>query len=105
MEVTVVGRHVRVTEGVKEYAKDKADRMERFRLHKVEVILSNEATRYKAEWIASTKSGKSFVSHAEFDDLHGAIDLAADKLESQLSKTKGKVREKRVRRSRGSSSR
>lgn len=101
VEINVVGRHVRVTEGVREYATEKAEKLDRFPLQKVEVILSNEATRYTAEMIASSKWGKTFVAHADSDDLHGAIDLTVEKLESQLSRSKGKAREKRVRRARG----
>ena len=100
LEVTVVGRHVKVPDGVRDYATEKAGKLDRFHLNKVEVILSHEAARYRAEMIASSKRGKTFVARAEFDDLHGAIDLSLEKLESQLSRTKGKVREKRVRRPR-----
>ena len=103
IEVTVVGRHVKVTDGVREYAAEKADKLDRFHLKKIEVILTNEASRYKAEMIASSRRGKTFVAHAEFDDLHRAIDLTVEKLESQLARTKGKVREKRVRRPRTAS--
>lgn len=98
VEVTVVGIHVRVTEGVREYAVGKTEKLDRFHLTKVEVILSNEAARYKAEMIASSRRGKRFVAHAEGEDLHGAIDLTVEKLESQLSRRKGKAMEKRGRR-------
>ncbi|MCZ6602420.1 MAG: ribosome-associated translation inhibitor RaiA [Planctomycetota bacterium] len=103
IEVTVVGRHVKVTDGVREYAAEKADKLDRFHLKKIEVILSSEASGYKAEMIASSRRGKTFVAHAEFEDLHRAIDLTVEKLESQLARTKGKVREKRVRRPRSAS--
>ena len=43
------------------------------------------------------------MSHAEHDDYPGAIDLAAEKMERQLSRTKGKAREKRVRQARNHS--
>ena len=37
IEVTVVGRHVKVTDGVREYAAEKADKLDRFHLKKIEV--------------------------------------------------------------------
>ena len=99
--VRVVGRHVRLPDGIKGYATDRAERLGRYDLAKMEVVLSSEASGYRAEIIASSRRGQTFVSHAEHGDYAGAIDLAADKLERQLSRTKGKVREKRMRKPRG----
>ena len=102
-EVRIIGRHVRLPDEVKDYATEKVERLARYHLSKMDVVLSSEADGYRAEFIASSRRGKTFVSHAEHENYPGAIDLATEKLERQLSRTKGKAREKRVRQARNQS--
>lgn len=94
MRVRVTSRHVEITEILKEYAVEKAERLGRYfdHLRKVEVILDREgASQFSAEVIASAVRGQVLVCHTAKRTAMGALDAAVEKMERQLTRYKEKM--------------
>ena len=102
MEVQVKGRHMAITDSLREYAEEKFGRVSKvFEAEPsvAEVVLHVEKNRSNpARHVAEvTLRLKGHVVRAEeaSEDMHAAIDLAADKVERQIRKYKTKVIDKR----------
>lgn len=95
MQVTVTGRHVEVSDEVREYVQDKAGKLPRFydRVHSIEVVLDHESDQFTAEVIVRTDGKHTFVASESGPDTFALVDLVVDKLERQLKKLKEKNRE------------
>jgi putative sigma-54 modulation protein len=102
MQVKVVGRHMTVTDPTRAYAEEKFGRISK--IYDAEPIVAevmldvrknrSHPDRFTAE---ATIRLKGHVVRAEetSTDMHAAIDLAADKAESQMRKYKTKVIDRR----------
>src|SRR4029077_1591159 len=92
-----------VHESVKEYALEKAGKLERFNdaLQHIEIVVANEGDRKLVEMIATARVGGKHVGQVEHEDIFAAIDLLVDKMKRQLERTK----EKRKNRKHGESQR
>jgi putative sigma-54 modulation protein len=92
MELTVTGRHVEVTQPMREYVKNKLDRLSRHFDHvlDVKVILGVEKLKQTAEGTLNL-SGKTLHAEAQGQDAYAAIDALADKLDAQIKKHKERV--------------
>lgn len=97
LNITVVGRHERITSAMKEYARQKANKLTRYfdRIHKIEVIMDAEGDNYVTEMVATASRGHQFVGKAVEPDMLAAIDLVCDKMECQITRYKEKVGGKR----------
>lgn len=98
MQINVSGHHVEVTDSLRKYVESKLDRLERHydRITNMQVILSVEKQRQKAESTVRIEGGEVFAD-AESDDLYAAIDMLADKLDRQLIKQKEKAKDRKSR--------
>lgn len=98
MQVIISGRHVTVTEGMKQHIEAKTmDIMSRksLKITSMRVILSLEnQSRYKAEIIVNMKN-HTFEADAETHDVYDSIDAAVDKVSSQIKKLADKVQDHR----------
>ena len=104
MQVKVVGRHMTVTDPTRAYAEEKFGRISK--IYDAEPIVAevmldvrknrSRPDRFTAE---ATIRLKGHVVRAEetATDMNAAIDLAADKAESQMRKYKTKVVDRRTR--------
>lgn len=94
MQITVTGKHVEVSEDVKKYALEKADRLPRFfdRIQSIEVIFGHEADQFSVEILVNAGVRNTFVACERGADTFALIDLTVDKLERQLTKHKEKLR-------------
>jgi len=95
MEVTITGRHVDITEPIRDYANEKAGKLARYfgGLAQVEVVADKHDQRhFKVEMIAHVDGHEHFVASEISEDLYACIDGVADKLERQLTDHKQKVR-------------
>jgi putative sigma-54 modulation protein len=104
MQVTVKGRHMTITDSLRDYAEEKFGRVSKVYdtdPSVAEVVLHVEKNKSNpARHVAEvTLRLKGHVVRAEeaSDDMHAAIDLAADKVERQMRKYKTKVIDKRNR--------
>ena len=97
MQVTVSGRHMGVSDSLKEYCEEKAGRLTRFydRIRLIEVILDGSNGAHSAEIIVHTDRADPFVAREEQADIYAAVDLMLDKLERQLRRHKEKIRNRK----------
>ena len=97
MQVSVVGRHVAVTQDIKDYAEEKASKLPRFydRIQHVEVILDRESDLFSVEMIAKAAGSQSFVAKEAGPDIRACVDLIVEKLERQLKKHKERWRNRK----------
>ncbi len=97
MDVTISGRHVAVTDGMREHARLRAEKLEhgRERLMRAKVTLSIEGGRQGAEVVASVRRHGELVAKAESHDMYLSIDQAMSKIEKQLQKLEDRSRGKR----------
>lgn len=96
MQINISGRHVEVTESMREYVTSKIDRLTHHhdRITSTNVIVSVDKLIQKAEATIHV-SGKDVFAEATNEDLYAAIDALVDKLDRQLIKHKEKMRSHR----------
>jgi putative sigma-54 modulation protein len=92
MNLTVTGHHVAVTAAIRTYVEAKLERVMRHcdRATAVNVILTVEKLRQKAEANVHVRGQDIFVEHID-GDLYAAIDALADKLDRKLIKYKDRA--------------
>jgi putative sigma-54 modulation protein len=102
MQITVTGRHMPVTDPIREYAEEKISRVSKVHDRDemvVDVVLrveKNPANK-NPDVAEVTARMKGVVVRAEeaAPDMYAAIDLVADKLERQMRKYKTKLLDRR----------
>lgn len=98
MEITVTGRHMGVTDALKQYCVEKADRLPRFldRIHLIEIVLDGKDGVHTAEMIVHAAGApQPFVAHEQNADAFAAVDLLMDKIEGQLRRYKERHRNRK----------
>ena len=97
MQVTVTGRHMGVSDSLREYCETKAERLARYfnRVREVEFILDGFDGRHEVEMIVHADGAGPFVAKYQHDDAFAAVDLALDKVERQLRDHKERVRNRK----------
>jgi len=97
MQIAISGRHIAVTEGMKEHVENKVNSIldnQFYKITSVKVVLDNERNRHSAEVIVNLKD-HSIHADAETYDMYAAIDAAVDKIDVQLRKLAEKKQEHR----------
>jgi putative sigma-54 modulation protein len=91
MKVNYTGRHVELTEPLKQFTKERLDKMATYLddIIDVHVILGVEKRRHEAEITLKTRAS-AFVASATTDDMYASITAAVEKLEVQAHKHQGK---------------
>ena len=97
MQIQITGRHVQVTDDVRDYINDKAAKLPRFydRIHEIEVVLGHESEQFKAEMIVRADHKHTFVASETGPDTFALVDLLVEKLERQLVRHKEKRRNRK----------
>ena len=87
MSIIVSGRHVEVTDAMKEYAETKLNGIleDKHKITSARVILNLEKTRHKAEVIVHGK-GLNVEADSESYDMYESIDEAMGKIERQITR-------------------
>lgn len=97
MKLTVTGRNIEITDGIREHLQSKMDKTINDLVEKadIHVALNVEKRRHFAEITVKTKG---FTVHGteETDDLYTSIDNALVKIEKQLRKHKDKAQALRI---------
>lgn len=91
-DIQVTGRHVAVTQAMKDYALEKMSKIDKFtdRVIEANVIMDMQKLDHKVEIILKVNNFK-IVSTAITSDMYASIDLAVDKLERQLIRYKERL--------------
>ena len=93
MQVKVTGRHMSVTDAMKAYAEEKAQKLIRFygRIQEIRVVLDFEGAKPSAEFIVDVEHAEDFIAREVNDDMYAAVDKVSDVLERQLRKHKERL--------------
>ena len=93
MQINLTGRHVDITDSMRDYVNTKFERLERHfdNVTNVHVILSVEKLRQKAEATMHVAGGSDVFADAVHEDMYAAIDNLTDKLDRQIKKHKEKI--------------
>ena len=96
MQTSVTFKNIDSSDTLKSYVQDKLDRFDRFLDNPAEasVVLSVEKFRHMAE-INIVGDRLTINGKEETEDMYSAIDMALDKMEKQIKKSKEKIRERR----------
>ncbi len=95
MNIRVTGKSLEITDAIRQYVNDKADRLEKFEGDTTElnVVCRVEREDQIAEMQLS-HNGEFIKIEEKNNDLYAAIDLAFDRLERQMRKSKEKFADK-----------
>jgi putative sigma-54 modulation protein len=93
MQLNITGRHIDVTDSLKDYLDSKFLKLERHfdNINNVHVILNVEKLNQIAEATLHLNGGEIFAM-AEHNDMYAAIDSLVDKLDRQVIKHKEKAK-------------
>lgn len=96
MNIKVTGKNLEITDAIRDYVTDKADRLEKFEGSNTEltVVCKVEREDQIAEMQLS-HNGEFIKIEEKNEDLYAAIDLGFDRLERQMRKAKEKYADKR----------
>ena len=96
MQIAVTFRHMETDEGVKDYVKEKLQRLQKYIANpgEMHVVLSVEKFRHIAE-ITIIGNGVTLNSEGRNSDLYAAVDQMVEKAERQIRERRGKARRKR----------
>ena len=94
LNITITGRHVAVTDAMKDYATDKVSKMERFtnRIIDINVIMDITKIEHKVVTIMKFNHFK-IKTQATSNDMYASIDIAVNKLEAILRKYKSRLQD------------
>jgi len=92
MQLNLTGRHVEITDSLRDYVNTKFAKLERHfdHINNVHVILDVEKLSQKAEATLHVNGGELFAS-TQHQDMYAAIDSLIDKLDRQVIKHKEKL--------------
>ena len=95
MRIDVVGRHMEITDAIREYAESKVERLVKIfdGTQSIRVVIEQEKhAEFAAEILVDVVKHEDFVSHGKGNDLYAVIDQAADRALRQLRDYKEKLR-------------
>ncbi len=94
MDIRITGRHLTITDPIRQYAISKVNRLPRYfdRVSNVDVIADQHGYNHEVEIIVHVDGNDPFIAHSTGRDMYACIDDAVNKLERQLSEFKKKQR-------------
>lgn len=97
MRVIISGRHLTVTPAMKKYAREKAQRLDRYHrgVETARIVLEVEHGDCIAEAVVSARRS-TFVVSVHTGDMYAAIDKLMEKMERQLRRHKEKAARRRT---------
>ncbi|OGW40418.1 MAG: ribosomal subunit interface protein [Nitrospirae bacterium GWC2_56_14] len=93
MQITVIGRHMDVTDALKQYAVDKFGKLEKYLPKNIQVTVTLSVVKkvhHIAEAMLKT-DGLLVQAHEETEEMYSSIDLLVEKLEKRIRKYKEKL--------------
>ncbi len=95
MVITVTGRHLEITQPIREYAEKRVSKLSKYynRIQGIAVVADKGDHRhYEVEIRVTADRTEPFITKVHDADLYAGIDQAVDKLERQLTDHKEIVR-------------
>jgi putative sigma-54 modulation protein len=93
LPIKVTGRHVSITDAIKEYAVNKVEglHLDYPKIIEAHVILNVEKYRHEAEIVLICGNHITIEADAETNDMYASIDQAISKIAQQMRKYKTKI--------------
>jgi putative sigma-54 modulation protein len=93
-KIQVTGRHIQITDAMKDYAIEKISKIERFmnRIIDVNVIMDIQKLDHRVEIILKAGNLK-VTSQATTTDMYASIDKAAERLQTRLLRFKTRIQD------------
>ena len=93
MKIMITGRHVGVTDSMKEYAHAKVEKLLKYfeRVTSARITMDVNNLDHTVEMVLEVSRGTTLVGKAEAPDMYAACDLAEQKLSQQLRKYKERL--------------
>ncbi len=97
MIVTISSRHMDVTEAMKTFAEQKANKLVKYYdlIQEIEVIFDAVKDGTKVEMIVNAEHKNMFIANHDGGDAYAAVDSCVDKLERQITEHKKKHRNRK----------
>ena len=101
MQITVTGRHMEITDAIRDYVHDKIQHelVEFPRTESVHVILDIEKYRQISEVVVQAPHHVRVEAREESDNLYGSIDASVEKVFKQLRRKRDTVQNHKSRES------
>jgi putative sigma-54 modulation protein len=93
MQVNVIGRHIEVTDALKQYATEKFSRLDKYLPKTVQAVITLAVVK-KVHHIAEAvikSNGVLIQASEETEEMYSAIDLLVEKIERRVRKYKEKL--------------
>lgn len=92
--ITISGRHVLVTDSMKDYAIEKISKLEKLspRLIDVNVTMDIQKTEHRVDMVMRFNN-EVFKSHSASSDMYASIDKAVEKLHTQILRFKSRIQD------------
>jgi ribosome hibernation promoting factor len=93
MQVSVIGRHIEVTEALKQYATEKFNRLGKYLPKALDVVITLSVVK-KVHHIAEAvikSNGVLIQASEETEEMYSAIDLLVEKIERRVRRYKEKL--------------
>ena len=96
METNFTFRHIEPSDALKQHALDKLGKLTKYEVlpAHIHVIFTKERFQHIVEITVNT-NGVQYVSQEKEKDMYASLDLAVQKLERQLKKSKERLKEHR----------
>ncbi|HEX7009600.1 MAG TPA: ribosome-associated translation inhibitor RaiA [Phycisphaeraceae bacterium] len=98
MEITVSGKHIEITDAIRQYAMEKAAKLPRYfdRVQAIHVLADrSDSHGYLVEILVHVEHRDPFIARSHNEDLYACIDEVMDKMERQLTDHKEKLRNRK----------
>jgi len=94
MQFSVTFRHMEATEALKNYAKDRVQRIKKYFPEpiSVHVVMSTERYNHRADVNVKLHNGLKIAGHESTENMYSSIDLVVAKIERQVRRYKEKLR-------------
>lgn len=95
MQVSVIGRHIDVTDAIRQYATEKFSRLDKYLAAGAQVVITISVVK-KVHHIAEAaikSNGVLIQASEETEEMYSAIDLLIEKLERRVRRYKEKLAE------------
>lgn len=95
MEIQLTAKQLKMTDPIRDYVRQKMEKAQKYFDHIIwgQAFLFIEKRAHNAEMVIHAP-GQTFRALATAGDLYSAIDLASDKIDSQLKKYKERVKDR-----------
>ncbi|MBN1688214.1 MAG: ribosome-associated translation inhibitor RaiA [Candidatus Omnitrophica bacterium] len=95
MDIRITGKHLSVTEGMKEHLTEKLGKLDKYspKIVEAHVILKKEKYLHEAEITLTAKNLRAFGQGKSKENIFTAMDQAYSRIEKQLKKFREKVKD------------